>query len=160
MPPSGPDSQTPPPTGGAPDPRWYAGGLRFDCTMCGRCCTSNGEFTHLYLSQSDVLALAGELGLSEPAFRQQHTWQQDGWTLLRIDGPRCTFLEDKGTCGVYEARPMQCRTWPFWRENLAQEAWNGPVREICPGIGKGRLYDADAIDGIADDNERWYEEDL
>eukprot|EP00961_Rhodomonas_salina_P046921 629705-Rhodomonas_salina.2 len=28
-------------------------------------------------------------------------------------------MKGKAICSLYEARPKQCRTWPFWPENLA-----------------------------------------
>ncbi|MCB9908627.1 MAG: YkgJ family cysteine cluster protein [Planctomycetes bacterium] len=147
-----PNTASPP-----PDPRWYAQGLRFECTQCGRCCRSNGEYEHLYLAEDDVLALAGELGLSEAAFLQQYTRELDGWTVLHNPGAACRFLDPGGRCSVYTARPMQCRTWPFWKENLEQPRWTGPVKAICPGLDQGKLYGADEVDRIAEANEDWYE---
>ena len=141
------------------DPRWYRAGLRFRCTQCGQCCQSNGEYEHLYLTQSDVLALAGELGLAEAIFRERYTQDAEGWTTLRAQGPACTFLTQAGQCSVYEARPMQCRTWPFWQENLEREVWEGPLRAICPGLGQGERVPADEVDRIAKANERWYATD-
>ena len=48
---------------------------------------------------------------------------------------RCALLdEEKGQCSVYEARPVQCRTWPFWPENLeSPEAWDLASFE-CEGM--------------------------
>jgi Fe-S-cluster containining protein len=37
----------------------------------------------------------------------------------------CAFL-DGARCTVYEARPTQCRTFPFWKENLRRRgSWEG-----------------------------------
>ena len=44
---------------------------------------------------------------------------------------------------------MQCRTWPFWPENLDRATWHGPVRKHCPGAGKGRLYSRAEIEELA-----------
>ena len=50
----------------------------------------------------------------------------------------CVFLES-GKCSVYQARPIQCRTYPFWEEILKSEkAWNEEAA-YCPGIGKGNI---------------------
>jgi len=36
----------------------------------------------------------------------------------------CIFLQDDKTCSIYEARPVQCRTYPFWpRIMKSREAW-------------------------------------
>ena len=46
----------------------------------------------------------------------------------------CIFWRDG--CAVYEARPFQCRSYPFWRELLAsKKAWREAARS-CPGIGR------------------------
>jgi len=52
----------------------------------------------------------------------------------------CRFLDPvtKKRCLVYEARPAQCRTWPFWPENMNARAWDREVVAFCPGVGKGR----------------------
>lgn len=51
-------------------------------------------------------------------------------------------------CGIYEARPLQCRTWPFWEGNLAsREAWDrAGVR--CHGINRGKAYSRERIDEL------------
>ena len=156
---AGPDSGPPAPGSSPGAQRWDEGGLRVECTQCGRCGQSHGEYAHLYLTSSDVLALAAELGMTEFGFRAKHTEALDGWTVLKTEGESCTFLDAKGHCSVYEARPMQCRTWPFWRENLTPEAWTGPVQAICPGLNQGPLTSADEIDRIAESNEAWYASD-
>jgi hypothetical protein len=51
---------------------------------------------------------------------------------------------------------MQCRTWPFWDENLKRPTWEGPVRERCPGVGHGALHSADEVEATARRNEEWY----
>ena len=55
-------------------------------------------------------------------------------------------------------RPKQCATWPFWEENLRDEArWKGPVGECCPGIGQGPLFSAEEVERQARETEAWYE---
>jgi len=77
---------------------------------------------------------------------------------LRIDEPACPFLGEGNVCEVYEARPKQCRSWPFWVDNLERATWEGPVTQCCPGVGKGPLVPADEVLRIARDTERWYED--
>jgi len=46
---------------------------------------------------------------------------------------------------VYEARPTQCRTYPFWSNIVdSEESWNRESRE-CPGIGIGPLHGPEAV---------------
>ena len=62
------------------------------------------------------------------------------------------FLK-KGRCSVYKARPAQCRTCPFWAENMTPLKWENDVASYCPGIGKGRLYTSREIDDILKEQE-------
>jgi Fe-S-cluster containining protein len=48
-------------------------------------------------------------------------------------------------CSVYEGRPDQCRTWPFWPEVMDAKTWKKEVAAFCPGVGKGRLHSAEEI---------------
>ena len=56
----------------------------------------------------------------------------------------CLFLIND-RCSVYKARPIQCRTWPFWNENMNAKTWNKEIALFCPGIGKGRKYTKESI---------------
>ena len=57
----------------------------------------------------------------------------------------CVFWENGG-CAVYAARPLQCRSFPFWSACLASPADWKEFEERCPGIGKGRLHSRREID--------------
>lgn len=59
----------------------------------------------------------------------------------------CIFLKNK-KCTIYKARPTQCRTWPFWPENMNTKIWNSEVISFCPGIGKGNIIKKDKIDKL------------
>jgi Fe-S-cluster containining protein len=54
----------------------------------------------------------------------------------------CVFFKDK-QCSIYEVRPTQCRTYPFWKQNLASpQDWEKVafecegVRDHHPKVGK------------------------
>ncbi len=70
----------------------------------------------------------------------------------------CIFLQNSAgrrDCKVYHVRPNQCRTWPFWPENLANPgAWNKAARK-CPGINRGRLYSFEEIEQIKRSKDWW-----
>ena len=138
---------------------WYHKGLRFECTQCGNCCRNHGDYAFVYLAAADVEAMSAELKLSTTDFYEQYCKEDGGYTILRMDDPQCPFLQEDNRCTVYKARPKQCRTWPFWEENLKQKAWEGPVKECCPGIGEGELIPASEAKRIADETEAWYEDD-
>ncbi len=116
---------------------FYEEGLRFKCQMSGKCCTSRDAYGFVYLNENDRLRMAQELELSEPEFRATFCTQTDGFWHINDPERDCLFLQNK-QCSVYRARPSQCSTWPFWRENLRDEgAWFKEVAGICPGAGKG-----------------------
>jgi len=51
----------------------------------------------------------------------------------------CIFWKD-GSCSLYQARPLQCRSYPFWSSNLhSPQAWESAGKS-CPGIGTGTFY--------------------
>jgi Fe-S-cluster containining protein len=140
--------------------RWYEDGLPFSCTACGNCCKSHGEYSHVYLREEEVLAMAAHLEMDPVEFTRQHLVVEKGWITLRPDLPQCQFLTPAGQCGVYEVRPVQCRTWPFWDVNLKPDVWKKEVNAICPGSREGEVHDADRIDAIADATEDWYQDRL
>jgi Fe-S-cluster containining protein len=119
---------------------WYRDGLRFECRPdCGVCCTNHEDYAYVYLADGDLERMAELLQMTPEAFEEQYTTSDDGWTVLRMDEPDCPFLE-QGRCRVYEARPTQCRTFPFWPENLSSAVRWRRLRRFCPGVDSGDLH--------------------
>jgi Fe-S-cluster containining protein len=51
-------------------------------------------------------------------------------------------------CTIYPVRPLQCRTWPFWTDNLSSpDAWNRAA-QTCPGMNRGKQYDFVSVEEI------------
>jgi Fe-S-cluster containining protein len=112
---------------------WFDDGLRFKCTGCGGCCT--GSPGYVFLSHADLTRFAVHFGLTEKEFTQQYTRYIDGqYALLDREGSYdCIFLKEK-RCSVYEARPTQCRTFPWWIHHLREPSdWEEASRR-CEGI--------------------------
>lgn len=126
---------------------WWREGVRFECQGSGKCCTSHGEFGFVYMTLEDRKRMAKTLGLSTSEFTKQHCEKTGGlWHLIEKKGqPDCKFLSGK-SCTVYEGRPNQCRTWPFWPEVMNAKAWSKEVAAFCPGVGKGRLHTGEEIE--------------
>lgn len=123
---------------------WWAEGIRFECQGSGKCCVSRGDYGYVYLTPKDRRNLAKHFGLSTREFTRQYCLKQDGYWTLRDFTKSCVFLKGK-QCAVYEARPTQCRTWPFWPENMSAKAWDEAVTKFCPGMGKGKIWSAAEI---------------
>jgi hypothetical protein len=49
---------------------WYAGGLRFQCTQCGDCC-SGGE-GYVWVNQEEIDAMAARVGMTPVAFEERY----------------------------------------------------------------------------------------
>ena len=124
---------------------WYREGLSFSCTRCGDCCT--GAPGYVWVEHEEIEELAKFLGLSPGKFGERYLRKVGRrYSLLEKPGGDCIFF-DKG-CTVYPARPVQCRTFPFWRSHLkSQRAWDEIAGE-CPGIGQGKFYAASDIEII------------
>ncbi len=126
--------------------RWYRDGLQFECTQCGGCCA--GEPGFVWVNRDEVLALARAMEMDEEAFRHKFVRQVGSRSsLVEYPDGDCIFLDPKTRgCLVYESRPTQCRTWPFWSSNIkTREDWRQTC-EVCPGAGQGKLYDIEQIE--------------
>jgi len=68
-------------------------------------------------------------------------------SLVEFSNGDCVFFDNETRkCDVYEARPRQCKTWPFWDSNLkSKETWEETCVS-CPGSGTGKLYNLDQIE--------------
>ena len=131
---------------------WYADGLRFSCTQCGNCCT--GPPGAVWFNEDEGRAMADKVGVAEDEFYKRFA-RKIGvrWSLKEnvINGKYdCVFLDRKGklpNCSLYEARPTQCRTWPFWPEVLkSRESWaRTKVETPCPGMDEGNLVPIESI---------------
>lgn len=115
---------------------WYKDGLRFKCTQCGKCCTGQPGF--VWVEQDEITAMASICNLSEKTFKIRYIRKRENRLALvekkNAQGESdCIFLKDK-KCQIYQARPKQCRTFPWWKENLhTEESWKIAALS-CEGI--------------------------
>lgn len=126
---------------------FYSKGLRFECTMCHACCRY--EPGYVFLSERDVERLTAGLGLSRADFLARYCREVDtnGGRMISLkEKPNfdCIFW-DNG-CTVYQHRPLQCRSYPFWKPNLSsRRAWDA-LKPVCPGVGHGKLHSLQDIE--------------
>lgn len=112
---------------------WYKKGLRFTCTGCGACCSK--EPGYVWLSPQEVQQIADHLRISTPEFVKRYTRKVFGRVSLLEDSKNfdCVFLKNN-RCQIYSVRPRQCRTFPWWKDNLTSPAaWEETARR-CEGI--------------------------
>ena len=137
----------------------YEDGLGFDCTECGKCCKVSGD---VWLAPEEVAGVAALLNVTAKAFREQHVRAvlspsdasdedeelEGSWMCLKRkqhDGG-CTFLKESGQCAIYEARPIQCETYPFWPSIVkSMETWEDEavVPDNMPLQSGERYWSAD-----------------
>jgi Fe-S-cluster containining protein len=123
---------------------WYRDGLAFECTRCGACCT--GAPGYVWVSPEEIESLARHRGETVEQFSARFVRQVGRrFSLVERPGGDCIFWDKKAGCTVYPARPVQCRTWPFWPENVESPKDWEHTKQICPGSGRGRLYTVDEI---------------
>jgi Fe-S-cluster containining protein len=102
----------------------------------------------VWVNQAEIDALAEQLGVSSAEFERRFVRDVGVRRSLRERRNYDCVLLDPETrkCTVYEARPRQCRTWPFWHSNLrSPEAWRQTC-EVCPGSGQGKLHSIETIE--------------
>jgi Fe-S-cluster containining protein len=124
--------------------------LSFGCTRCGRCCA--GPWVgYVWVTPQEIAAIAGYLDLAIEQMHQTYVRSVGGgWSLREHrDNHDCLFLSPTGpdgrNCLIYPVRPTQCRTWPFWPDNLrSPEAWDYTSTR-CPGVNCGEYFSLEKI---------------
>jgi len=105
------------------------------CASCGgNCCT--GESGNIFVSVTEIAAIAKLLNMPEDEFRRTYLRKEVYRYSLKekvVNGSHdCVFFDRKANgCSIYLARPLQCRTFPFW------DYFRNRVSELkaeCPGI--------------------------
>ena len=106
------------------------------CLMCdGNCCI--GESGYIWITNKEIQELANYLNISIEELEQQYLFKA-GYRYsikerqITKDNYACIFFDlNKKQCSIYDARPTQCRTFPFWEyfKNNIEE-----VKKECPAI--------------------------
>ena len=127
---------------------FYEHGLKFTCKRCSFCCGHSPGF--VYLSKSDLECLCAYFKMTAPDFAQKYCrWANyyHGTTVLALQEQKnydCILW--KNGCTAYQARPLQCSTYPFWSWMVQDKATWEEVAKECPGMNSGQLWPKDYID--------------
>ena len=126
---------------------WWQRGVRFTCTRCGRCCRE--EPGAVWFTADEAADIASFLEITIESFYERYVRRSYGRLSLR-EKPNydCIFLDRSGEaerCAIYEHRPSQCRTFPFWPDVLETELSWEKYSQTCPGMNNGKFHDCDAI---------------
>ena len=125
---------------------WYSGGLRFECTQCGACCS--GEPGYVWVDEAEIAAMANEMKMSVDAFENKFVRNLGhDKSLVEYPDGDCILLDpETRNCLVYGNRPTQCRTWPFWDSTIKRKKYWKATCDVCPGAGQGKLYTFEQIE--------------
>ena len=113
---------------------WYRQGLHFSCTKCGKCCTGSPGF--VWVTEDEIGKMAQFLNVTLMAFKRLYVRRIDQRYALiekKSLNHSCVFYQNQ-QCQVYTARPLQCRSYPFWQENLLSEQNWKHTAQVCEGI--------------------------
>ena len=144
-------------------------GIEFSCQKCGACCLGFKE-GEVYLYKDDIARLAKLLNLTSKAslrdFAKEYLkvvndsffWKEPGAVRAKTyryktlgfkftgDDEHCHFLKDN-KCTIHEARPFQCRCFPFWQMLVSNKKNFVDYSKKCPGLKvlKGKHYTREEI---------------
>ncbi len=130
---------------------FYAQGLQFSCRglSCSACCRKEPGI--VYLEQKDLETLSVLTELTIEQFKKvycRYVELSNGKKVLclkELSNYDCIFWNEQAGCQVYKARPIQCRTYPFWKNVLSsKESWLAE-KQRCPGINEGELHSCSQI---------------
>ncbi len=128
---------------------FYKEGLRFECKRCSSCCRFDPGYVFLSYRDLDRLVEAG--GVERKEFLQLYcrAVYMNGVYRLSLKEKKnfdCIFWEDGG-CRLYEARPLQCRSFPFWSDYIKKQGAWMKLEASCPGINHGPIHSKEEIEG-------------
>ena len=138
---------------------FYSKGLKFSCARCSYCCRH--ESGYVFLSVKDSLLLCSALNIDYQNFVSRYCrWIDSAYGKKKLSLKEkanydCIFWESDGKegCSVYNARPLQCRSFPFWSSILASPlAWKNASND-CPGMNKGEVHSEKVINKWLSESE-------
>jgi uncharacterized protein len=107
------------------------------CVACeGRCCIGNSGY--IWTSVEEQKAIAELLKIKIDEFKKEYLIFVNGkYSIKELkinDVYYCVFFDtEKKCCSIYDVRPEQCRSFPFW-EYYRDET--DLIMDECPGIEK------------------------
>ena len=114
---------------------WEKESPRFECQSdCFKCCTKSGI---VYFDNISIKNASKITKLSPSSFKKKFLKQDDGQWIHEVEnGNSCAFLTLDG-CSIHFGKPVQCRSYPFWHENMTSMNMWKFVSSFCPGIDSG-----------------------
>ncbi|QFR49691.1 YkgJ family cysteine cluster protein [Sulfurimonas lithotrophica] len=105
------------------------------CNECeARCC--RGESGYIYVNKTEATAICDFLDIDMKELIDKYLYKKSYKYSIKErkigENYECVFYDEKiNGCGIYEARPTQCRTFPFWDYFKTRI---DELKDECPGI--------------------------
>ena len=105
------------------------------CATCeGRCCT--GESGYIYVTKDEIKDIAEVLKIDINELRVKYLFKKGYKYSIKEfkynDSYECIFYDrESNGCQIYNARPSQCKTFPFWDYYKTRV---NELKQECPGI--------------------------
>jgi len=123
---------------------WEKEEVRFECQKdCFKCCAKPGVVN---FDKEDLEDASNYLGIPQSKFKKEFKLTRvKGYMEMAVEEDMpCPFLTFEG-CAIHPVKPKQCRTFPFWKENVVTRNDWKLTAGFCPGIGEGPQISADSI---------------
>lgn len=114
----------------------------FKCTACGSCCKGAGI---IYFLPHELNRIVEFLNLAEDkaySLKKRIISSRSNGYYLYDSEEDCLFLGSDGLCSIYEVRPVQCRSYPFWPSLFQSRKTFQALKKESNGVmtGKGEKF--------------------
>ncbi len=101
---------------------------KIDCLKCANCCKT----TVTTFNQEDINKASKFIGVSKKAFIKKFLILDMG-EFTTINTP-CPFLQEDNKCGIYEVRPLACKSFPHTHKKsfLSRKQSHENNYLVCP----------------------------
>jgi hypothetical protein len=112
-------------------------GMDFKCQKCSACCRFDPGV--VFLTEEDAKIICTYLNMKREYFIKEYCRpiERNGKLYVSLkEKPNYDCIFWNGSCLIYEARPLQCRTYPYWPGVVeSQYLWEEESKR-CKGINK------------------------
>jgi len=126
-------------------------GFYYTCIRCGECCCRPGS---VFFTAEEMKKAAAMLGTTVKSFKHKYVTDKLVDVFELYTESSCPFYIEEEGCSIYEARPLQCKTYPFWKNNFTSQEALEKLHDECPGTGEGEFFSVDDIVDRLEKNQR------
>lgn len=118
----------------------YPKNVRFECQRCAKCCGDMPKRKrNILLLEPEVEQISTITGLRAAEFSTPSSGTEPYRYAMKKKEGKCVFLKGNA-CQIYLHRPLICRFYPFWLEELGAESYVFKVSGDCPAVGIGKVF--------------------